>query len=90
MIQVWLELPQNCQCCSASISDVFQFDAFSETFPECQGVDREHLLESAEQTLQDVVYLEPILPDGESVVRAVNKVVLCMRDYACVSNRTAL
>ena len=38
------------------------------------------MLESAEQTLRDVVYLQPIIPEGESVVRAVNVVVSCMRE----------
>jgi hypothetical protein len=37
-------------------------------------------VENAEQILQDVVYLEPILPNGEGLVRAVNEVVSCMRD----------
>ena len=66
------------------MSDLYQFlvgvDTFlplSESFPDCQQPDKERMLESAEQTLRDVVYLQP---EGESVVRAVNVVVSCMRE----------
>ena len=69
------------------MAGIFQFfvgvDAIlqlSASFPDCRGADRERLLENAEQILGDVVYLEPILPDGEGLVRAVNEVVSCMRD----------
>ena len=44
------------------------------SFPDSQGADRERLLESVEQILRDVVYLEPILPDGRSIVSTVNGV----------------
>jgi len=37
-------------------------------------------VEKAEHTLRDVVYLEPILPEGESIVKTVSDVVLCMRE----------
>ena len=33
-----------------------------------------------EQTLRDVVYLQPILPEGTSIVRTVSEVVVCMRE----------
>lgn len=69
------------------MAEVFQFllgvDAFlqlSASFPDCRGADKERLLENAEQILRDIVYLEPILPDGESIVRTVNEVLSCMRD----------
>ena len=72
------------QCVMADILQFFlsidEFLRLSASFPDCRGADRERLLENAEQILRDVVYLEPILPDGESVLRAVNEVVSCMRD----------
>ena len=50
------------------------------SFCDSQGADRERLLESGEQILRDVVYVESILPDGRSIVSAVNGVVACMRE----------
>ena len=65
------------------------FLELSTSFSNCQGADKERLLESAEQTLRDVVYLEPILPDSDSLLRAVNEVVSCMREE-CESMRTLI
>lgn len=71
-------------CVMADLCEFLQgLDSFLqvvESFPVCQEPDKQRLLESAEQTLRDVVYLEPILPDGESIVSAVNAVVSCMRE----------
>lgn len=55
------------------------FFQLSSSFCDLQGAERERILESAEQNLQDVVFLEPVLPDGGSIVRAINDVVCFMR-----------
>ena len=68
-------------------NDVDQFllclDSFLQlagTIFQCPDIEKERLLENAEQTLRDVVYLEPILPEGTSIVRTVSEVVVCMRE----------
>lgn len=67
------------------LASLDSFLELSASFPECQAVDKQHLLEKAEQTLRDVVYLEPILPEGPSIVSTVNEVISCMREECDVS-----
>ena len=49
-------------------------------FYDCSTSGKNTLLEQAESTLRDIVYLEPILPDGESLVNTVSELVVCMRN----------
>ena len=67
-----------------TMADIFQFLLsvedflhFSGSFRDCRGAEKDRLLDNAEQALRDIVYLEPLLPDGKSVVRTV---VSCMRE----------
>ena len=62
------------------LASLDSFLELSASFPECQAADKQRLLEKAEQTLRDVVYLEPILPEGPSIVSTVNEVISCMRE----------
>ena len=48
------------------------------SFYEYDQRQRELLLDRSEQALRDVVYLEPVLPHGESVVQVLCEVVRCM------------
>ena len=58
------------------LEDVFELFG---SFYDCDSCE-EALVEKAEHTLRDVVYLEPILPEGESMVKMVSDVVVCMRE----------
>ena len=49
-------------------------------FNDCNSSGKEALLEKAEHTLRNIIYLEPILPKGESLVITVCDLVVCMRD----------
>ena len=67
-----------------TMADIFQFLLsvedflhFSGSFRDCRGAEKDRLLDNAEQALRDIVYLEPLLLDGKSVVRTV---VSCMRE----------
>lgn len=51
-----------------------------ESFRDCDSSGKDTLLEKAEHTLRDVVYLEPILPEGESIMKMLSDVVVCMRE----------
>ena len=72
---------------AVSFADIDRFlvclDSFLQlagSFAQCPDTDKELLLEKAEHTLRDVVYLEPILPDSARIVRTLSEVVVCMRE----------
>ena len=48
------------------------------SFTECNEHEQEQLLEKAEQTLRDVIYLERVLPHGARIVRVLSEMVECM------------
>ena len=60
-----------------SLDAFFQIAAL---FNECDQSEKEQLLEKAEQTLRDVIYLEPILPQSASIVSVVSELVVCMQE----------
>lgn len=49
-------------------------------FHDCDSSGKGTILEKAEHPLRDVVYLEPILPEGESIMKTLSDVVVCMRE----------
>ena len=55
------------------------FDLFG-VFIDCGTSGKHTLLEKAEHTLRDIVYLESVLPEGESLVNTVSDLVVCMRE----------
>ena len=59
----------------ASVDGFLQMAAL---ITECNEHELEQLLEEAEWTLRDVVYLESVFPQGTRIVRVLSEVVECM------------
>ena len=68
----------------ASVDGFLQMAAL---FTECNEHEQEQLLEEAERTLWDVVYLEPVLLQGARIVRVLSEMVECMRRVVSSSMR---